>query len=86
MKKLEEYNGWKNKATWNVALWIGNDEPLYRAAVEFVRSAKKQKGVYYRFVKHTWLAGDKTPDGFKWDGSRLDYKALDEMMFELIAD
>jgi hypothetical protein len=25
------YNGWKNYETWNVALWVGNDEHLYRA-------------------------------------------------------
>jgi hypothetical protein len=27
------YNGWKNWETWNVALWFGNDEGLYRATV-----------------------------------------------------
>jgi len=26
------YNGWKNWATWNVALWLGNDEGLYKIA------------------------------------------------------
>ena len=26
-----EYNGWPNWTTWNVALWLGNDEALYNA-------------------------------------------------------
>ncbi len=27
-----EYNGHKDKGHWNVALWLNNDEPLYRMA------------------------------------------------------
>lgn len=27
---MSEYEGWSNKATWHVNLWISNEEPLYR--------------------------------------------------------
>lgn len=82
---MTTYNGWKNRQTWNVALWIGNDESLYRGALAFVRNRKEaKKPVRYRqFVEVEGLAGDKTPDGVAWDGKRLDYKALDAMLAEL---
>ena len=31
------YEGWKNWETWNVILWIDNEEPLYRSKVAFLR-------------------------------------------------
>ncbi len=75
------YNGWKNRQTWNVALWINNEEPLYRAAVEFMKNYKGGKP-YGAFIQHEGLAGSRTPDNIAWDGTRLDYKALNEMMKE----
>ena len=39
------YNGWKNRQTWNVALWFGNDQALYNRAkmakAEFQRQGWK---------------------------------------------
>lgn len=78
----DTYNGWKNRQTWNVALWIGNDEGLYRSAVEFTRHCEG-RNVYARFIRAMSMDGDRTPDGIKWLGSRLDYRALNEMMREL---
>ncbi len=40
---MQKYNGWSNYATWNVALWIGNDEGLYDLA--------KEAGSYRKFVR-----------------------------------
>lgn len=77
----QTYNGWKNRQTWNVALWIGNDEGLYNMAVSFARSSKGRP-VYRRFVEYAGLAGGKTPDGIAWDDSKLDYRALTDLLAE----
>ena len=81
------YNGWKNRQTWNVALWVGNDEPLYLAAVDYVKRqrAAGKRVSYAGFAREMGLAGDKTPDGIAWTGTRLDYRHLSEMMRELVS-
>ena len=79
------YNGWKNRQTWNVTLWISNDEPLYRATVDFMAKHPTSRAPYPRFIKSLNLHDERTPDGIKWLGSRLDYKALTDFMREFIA-
>ena len=32
---MPEYNGWKNYETWNIALWLQNDYPIYCIARDF---------------------------------------------------
>ena len=64
---------WKNWATWNVSLWLGNDESLYRLA--------------RRFVNYKDLANEleeigilSTPDGASYKDEDLDTYALDEWL------
>ena len=78
-KADETYNGWKNWETWNVALWIGNDEGLYSIARQY-----RHRG-YEAFAKEMReeLGSKETPDGASWTDSGLDIEALDEMLVEL---
>ncbi len=77
-----EYNGWRNHATWNVALWISNDEGLCHIA--------KECKDYETFVEHMREIdcdvdhiGVETPDKVAWNDTGLDLGALDRMMAEL---
>ena len=81
------YNGWKNYETWNVALWIMNDEGLYSIArwydtyKEFVLCLKdSQSEIYDESVGEMYY---QNPDGVAWNDSGLDIAALDEMIKEL---
>ena len=63
------YNGWSNWESWNVALWVNNEEPMYRAM---------RRGLPYTaseaeaFCKE--LMPDGTPDMDSPDGG---YDAVD---------
>lgn len=83
--KEQNYNGWKNYQTWNVSLWINNDEPLYRAAVDFMRNIKDpgKKAVYRLFIESLGLQHSQTPDRVRWINGKLAYSELNAMMREL---
>lgn len=72
---MEEYNGWKNWATWNVALWLGNDESLYKISRRYVRYAD----LVDRLEE---METFRTPDGASYNDPDLDTYALDEMLME----
>ena len=73
---MSEYNGWANYETWNVALWIGNDEPLYNMALR----SRSYPDLVEQLKEFNSL---QTPDGVAWNNSALDVPALDEMIGEL---
>lgn len=77
------YNGYKNYETWNIALWISNDESIYHYAKQF-----RNKG-YTAFCRDmathcVGLAiGLETPDGISWNDPTIDIAALDALLEEL---
>ena len=67
------YNGWANYETWNVVLWIQNDEGLCNLA--------KQCRNYQELVALLYDCGStETPDGVKWDDSKIDGLAVNGAM------
>jgi hypothetical protein len=78
------YNGWTNQETWNIALWIGNDEGLYNCAKRFVARRGHLFGAYKAWVQDQGLEDRKTPDGVNYMSNDLDFAELDNMMLELV--
>jgi hypothetical protein len=70
------YNGHKNHATWNVSLWIGNDQGIQSFACESADYASFRDAM--REVGYL-----ETPDRVAYNDSSLDIAALDDMIYEL---
>lgn len=71
-----KYNGWANFETWNVALWLGNDEGLYHLA----RRAKS----YTQLIALLQDMGSyKTGDGVRWDSAKVSRREITAMIKEL---
>jgi hypothetical protein len=73
------YNGWANYETWNVALWIGNDEGLYSMARDYKRQGYKAFAEGLKELAPAPIAF-QTPDGVAWNDSGLDIEALDRVI------
>jgi hypothetical protein len=77
------YNGWANWQTWNVSLWLQNEEPLYRICCEFMR--RYQGTTPWRDLV---AAGDLpmiTPDDARLDDPALAVEELDRMLRDLLS-
>jgi len=63
---MKEYNGHRSWNAWNVALWISNDEKLYRIAMDCLarppRTAARAADYFMENFK-----GGRTPDGAKYN-------------------
>jgi len=60
------YNGWTNWETWNVAMWIGNDEMYHRMMTQGA------KGDWEQFKALAMQFGiTKTPDGVSFEDPKV---------------
>ena len=62
----EKYNGWSDWTTWNVALWINNDECYYNIA--------KDCKDYFDFLyeMQAMIGSFATPDGADWGEANIE--------------
>ena len=72
------YNGWTNYETWNVSLWLRNDEPLYRIAQMWAEHG--YKSLSHMLMEYT----TGTPDGVAWNDTNLNICELNDMLQELV--
>lgn len=71
----KSYNGHKNRAHWNVSLWIGNDEMLYRLAQQRIRSASNRNEAAKELLQDMCdmqsTSEPVTPDGCRYNVTNI---------------
>lgn len=88
--KIDEYkrpyNGWANRETWNVALWLNNDRWLYELTKSYVENqSKRNKEISYAdFLKFTHFGRHMTGDHVSFSDRALNYDELTEMLQEFL--
>ena len=70
------YNGWENYETWNVALWINNDQGLYSIA--------REAGDYEAFAEFMVDEFNRpcTPDGVLYNDPAVNVVQLNSDVFD----
>jgi hypothetical protein len=90
----ETYNGWANQPTWNISLWISNDENVYAAASVAVDTLNR-RGTLNETITPEWAKAfcrisfvdtfgrEQTPDGTNISDQSIDWSAIADMIKEL---
>ena len=75
--KTDEYNGWRNRQTWAVALHLGNDEGMYEFTCEWASEALGEASENGPYESH----GD-----FRAAATRHHAKVLETLCVEALTD
>jgi hypothetical protein len=93
-----DYNGWANYETWNVTLWIDNDEGIYGFVRDGLEELLDRNGndwqsipeveikelVYDAFgACSTGYGGKATPDGVRIMDGKINWSEVADMLLEL---
>jgi hypothetical protein len=78
---MSEYQGWANRTTWNVALYINNEYQIYKWACDFMKDYKGNKP-YQDFIDAYGLIS--TPDGYLYNSKAASRQELNDMMKEMV--
>ncbi|NOQ21618.1 MAG: hypothetical protein GQ565_03065 [Candidatus Aegiribacteria sp.] len=72
---MKEHNGHRSWNAWNVALWIGSDEHIYRFAMECINRPRTDgRRCYPRLAIDRFMrayGGTRTPDGATYNQSSV---------------
>lgn len=72
------YNGWTNWSTWQINLWLDNEEPWYRAKQSFLRSGNNITEASVEAFCEDMFGGKATPDMDPSDWSEVNWDELAE--------
>ena len=85
-----DYNGWANYETWNINLWIQNDEAAYNHMVDELRDILDRHENDWENVSLAevrglvrTVIGRGTPDGVRTDDSAIDWMEISDALLEL---
>jgi hypothetical protein len=82
------FNGYANYETWNVSLYVLNDEGLYNTAQACVEFANPDESPWAKFVR-CMMQGQigkhlgSTPDGVAWNDPAIDTRQMEQLMADL---